>query len=310
MKRIHKIAATMLAAMTLAFGSTVLAQPATGMGHGFGPMGGMHGAMGRGGPMAGGDSAAAIDAHMSKLKAQLQITASQETAWQAFTGKAKEQAQSMKAMQAKMQDSGLSAPDRMAQHTEFMKQRVANMEAMHGALQDLYAVFTPDQKAKADKWFGAMHGRSMAANPQRQAEVARLGADVMPFSVQATTHIFTKTADGGTQRVVAKDPSDAPQIRLVRAHLREIASQFRKGDFSGPSHVHGDDMRGLVQLKAAKPGDISIAYRDVKGGAELTYRTRNAELVSALHAWFDAQLSDHGADAMAGHHHHGNMSMQ
>lgn len=69
-------------------------------------------------------------------------------------------------------------------------------------------------------------------------------------------------------------------------------------------------MPGLAQLKAAKPGEISIAYRDVKGGAELTYRTRKAELVSALHAWFDAQLSDHGADAMAGHLHHGNMSMQ
>jgi hypothetical protein len=26
-------------------------------------------------------------------------------------------------------------------------------------------------------------------------------------------------------------------------------------------------------------------------------------LVGALHKWFDAQLSDHGADAMEGHHH-------
>lgn len=149
-----------------------------------------------------------------------------------------------------------------------------------------------------------------AADSQRQAEVARLGADVMPFSLQATTHVFTQTADGGTQRVVVKDLSDATQIRLVREHLHEIESQFRKSDFSGPSHIHGNEMPGLAQLKAAKPGDISIAYRDVDGGAELTYRTRKAKLVSALHAWFDAQLSDHGADAMEGHHHHGTMSIQ
>ncbi|WP_221179057.1 hypothetical protein [Pseudomonas brassicacearum] len=39
---------------------------------------------------------------------------------------------------------------------------------------------------------------------QRQAEVADHGKDVMPFSLAATTHIFTKTAEGGIQQVVAK----------------------------------------------------------------------------------------------------------
>jgi hypothetical protein len=138
----------------------------------------------------------------------------------------------------------------------------------------------------------------------RQAEVAKRGADVMPFSLEATTHIFTKTAAGGTQRVVAKDAADVAQVRLVRQHLREIEAQFRKGDFSAPAHIHGNDMPGLAQLKAAKPGAISIDYKDVAGGAELAYRTANPKLVSSLHAWFDAQLSDHGADAMAGHEHH------
>ncbi len=141
-----------------------------------------------------------------------------------------------------------------------------------------------------------------AEDTQRQAEVARLGADVMPFSLSATTHIFTKTTDGGTQRVVAKVFADTKQIELVRAHLHDIQADFLKGDFSGPSHIHGEEMPGLAQLKAAKSGQVSIAYKDVDGGAELTYRTSDAKLVSALHAWFDAQLSDHGADAMAGHH--------
>lgn len=150
-----------------------------------------------------------------------------------------------------------------------------------------------------------------SADAQRQAEVAKLGAQVMPFSLKATTHIFTKSSDGGTQRVIAKDVSDAVQTRLAREHLREIQTQFQKGDFSGPSHIHGNDMPGLAQLKGAKPGQIAITYQDVEGGAELTYRTGNAKLVSALHAWFDAQLSDHGADAMAGHqHHHDGMPKQ
>lgn len=156
------------------------------------------------------------------------------------------------------------------------------------------------------------HAAHMAAmaDAQRQAEVSQRGKDVMPFSLAATTHIFTKNAEGGVQQVVAQKSTDATQVKLVRQHLQEIRDQFLKGDFSGPSHIHGQDMPGLTDLKAAKPGQIAIAYRDVKGGAELTYKTSDATLVAALHQWFDAQLSDHGKDAMEGHAHHGDMMRQ
>jgi hypothetical protein len=148
---------------------------------------------------------------------------------------------------------------------------------------------------------------AQTADTARQAEVARRGADVMPFDLAATQHVFTRTADGGTQRVVARKASDSAQVRLVRQHLREIEAQFRRGDFTGPAHIHGENMPGLAELKSAQPGEIAIGYREVPGGAELAYRTANPALVAALHAWFDAQLSDHGHDAMAGHehmHHH------
>lgn len=62
-------------------------------------------------------------------------------------------------------------------------------------------------------------------------------------------------------------------------------------------------MPGLSQLQAAAPGQIVIDYRQVAGGAELTYRAVDPKLVSSLQDWFDAQLSDHGPDAMTGHHH-------
>ena len=150
---------------------------------------------------------------------------------------------------------------------------------------------------------------AQAADPQRQSEVARRGPDVMPFSLEATKHVFTKTARGGIQQVVATDGSDAEQIRLVRQHLQEIRQQFGNGDFSGPAHIHGHDMPGLAELRAAPPGVVSVAYKPVDGGAQLTYSTQDPKLVAALHRWFDAQLSDHGPDAMEGHqhHHHGEM---
>jgi hypothetical protein len=140
-----------------------------------------------------------------------------------------------------------------------------------------------------------------ADDVDRQAEVAKRGADVMPFSHTATMHVFTKTRDGGTMSVITKDAADERQIGMVRAHLQDMQGRFQKGDYSGPSHIHGDAMPGLAQLKAAKPGEIKVSYQEVPAGAELQYRTANARLISALHDWIDAQLSDHGKDAMAGH---------
>jgi len=63
-------------------------------------------------------------------------------------------------------------------------------------------------------------------------------------------------------------------------------------------------MPGLAELKLARQRQMGIAYQEVKGSASSTYSTAAASLVAALHQWFDAQLSDHGKDAMKGHHHH------
>lgn len=142
------------------------------------------------------------------------------------------------------------------------------------------------------------------ADAQRQTEVSRRGKDVMPFSLSATTHIFTKNAEGGVQRVVAKDPSDTTQVKLIRQHLQEIRQKFLKGDFSDPSHIHGQDMPGLAELTKARPGQLDIAYQEVQGGAQLIYKTTEPTLVVALHKWFDAQLSDHGKDAIEEHQGH------
>lgn len=111
-----------------------------------------------------------------------------------------------------------------------------------------------------------------AADPERQTDVAKRGAEVMPFNLKATTHIFTKTPDGGTQRVIAKDASDGQQIQMVREHLRYIQAESQQGDFAGPSHVHGADMPGLSALKAEARHDRNrLPERD--GRAELASRS-------------------------------------
>lgn len=147
---------------------------------------------------------------------------------------------------------------------------------------------------------GSLASSAAADTTAREKAVAQRGADVMPFSLAATTHIFTKTADGGVQQVVTKR-ADPRQAGLIRQHLAMIAQQFAAGDFTGPEQIHGKDMPGLAALRAAKPGELTITYRDLHNGGEIAYRTDQPRLVTALHQWFDAQLSDHGHDAMAGH---------
>ncbi|HDR9769743.1 TPA: aspartate carbamoyltransferase [Burkholderia cepacia ATCC 25416] len=146
---------------------------------------------------------------------------------------------------------------------------------------------------------GFLVSSAAADTAARQKTVAQRGADVMPFSLTATIHIFTKTADGGIQQVVTKQ-DDPQQTGLIRQHLAMLARQFAAGDFAGPEQIHGKAMPGLEVLRAAKPGELAITYRDLPNGGEIAYRTDHPRLVTALHQWFSAQLSDHGHDAMAG----------
>ena len=150
---------------------------------------------------------------------------------------------------------------------------------------------------------GVIAGGVALGQTQQQEEVAARGAEVMPFKLSATTHVFTKTPTGGLQQVVAKNPGDTEQIRLIRMHLGEIAARFHRGDYSGPTQTHGEQMPGLAQLKAAKPDEVTILYTSLANGGQIEYLAKRPELITAIHEWFDAQLSDHGADAMAGHEH-------
>lgn len=130
---------------------------------------------------------------------------------------------------------------------------------------------------------------------QRQAEVASAGAEVMPFDLDATTHVFEKTENGGLQTVFA-DSEDEEQIALIRAHLGEEAERFSRGDFHDPESIQGVDMPGLHALMMGAER-IAITYVEVARGGEISYETDDAALVETIHQWFDAQVSDHGEHA-------------
>lgn len=134
---------------------------------------------------------------------------------------------------------------------------------------------------------------------ERQQAVAEAGAEVMPFDLDATTHIFTDTATGGIQDVVADDPDDDANIEAIRLHLDHEASRFQAGDFSDPESIHGPSMPGLAVLKE-RFDEITIELADTPSGATITYTATDPDVVDAIHAWFAAQTSDHGAHAEHG----------
>jgi len=119
---------------------------------------------------------------------------------------------------------------------------------------------------------------------------------VMPFSLAKTLHIFEMTESGGIQQVVIRDQADSDQVPMIRQHLRHEAMLFSSGDYSDPTSLHGVEMPGVKEL-AAGASQIRVVYEPLPNGAQIVFSTSDLHLLTALHRWFGAQLSDHGADA-------------
>jgi hypothetical protein len=133
------------------------------------------------------------------------------------------------------------------------------------------------------------------ADTPRQSQVEKKSEQVMPFDMSAALHHFVPTSEGGVQTVLVRT-GDPKQVALVRSHLRTEAAKFAGGDFHDPASIHGGEMPGLKAMRdgAAR---ISVRYDDIANGGKITYASANPALVAAIHAWFKAQVSDHGAHA-------------
>lgn len=130
----------------------------------------------------------------------------------------------------------------------------------------------------------------------RQQTIRDRSRHVMPFSMDASMHRFRPTPTGGVMTVIAHD-GDVTQVALVRAHLQKEAAAFARGDYADPAYIHGKNMPGLAALSAGAKR-ISVRYGPLEDGATIAFSTTDSSLITALHQWFAAQVSDHGHDAM------------
>ena len=139
-------------------------------------------------------------------------------------------------------------------------------------------------------------GCTVALAQTKQEHVHHMGQSVMPFDLAKTTHIFRMTESGGVERVIVKDATATDQVALIQEHLQHEAEAFQRGDYSDPATLHGAGMPGLKDLRAGA-AQIRVSYSALPTGAEITFETTNLHLLTAIHRWFGAQLSEHGADA-------------
>lgn len=140
------------------------------------------------------------------------------------------------------------------------------------------------------------NGDKAVSVANKQVQVVERGRAVMPFDINRTMHHFKKLPSGGIQQVVSTD-GDGSEIALIRQHLNSEAVRFQQGDFSDPGSIHGPEMPGLSAM-AAGANRIDIRYSEVPQGAQITYASADPTLVAAIHAWFDAQVREHGHHAM------------
>lgn len=170
MKPTTTFAAVVLAALSFAAANTVFAHPGMGMGpgmgQGMGPGMGQHAGPGMRHSMGGPETAAVVQARLAALKAELKITAAQESAWAAYAGVVQQQAEQREAtrtqMQTRMHDPKLSDAERTALRDSMMKTRDQHLVARTAAIKDLQAVLTPEQRAIADTRLQPLRGHRMA----------------------------------------------------------------------------------------------------------------------------------------------------
>ena len=128
---------------------------------------------------------------------------------------------------------------------------------------------------------------------QHMAEVERRH-DVAAVPHETSVHKFVLTGDGGAIELRATDSSDQKTLTAIRSHLREIAADFQKADFSTPEFIHGRTPAGvpvMIEHKAA----IRYRFERLDSGARIAITPSNETALGAIHEFLRFQMHEHGA---------------
>jgi hypothetical protein len=135
------------------------------------------------------------------------------------------------------------------------------------------------------------------------AALQKRGRTAMGVDQYTSTHRFDALPDGGRIEL-RRDSDDRVGVAAIRAHLREIARSFERGDFETPAFVHVREVPG-TKVMAAKRSVITYEPRNLPRGAELRIRTTDRDALAAIHQFMAFQRTEHhaGGEAARAHAH-------
>ena len=149
----------------------------------------------------------------------------------------------------------------------------------------------------------AMAAARAASNDTAFRGVQSRGAGVMGVDQYTSAHVFESLPDGGRIILERSHAGDTTGVRTIRAHMRDIAVQFRRGDFTAPFLVHAQTVPGTPEMTRLGSA-IEYVAADRPRGAELRLTTRDPAALKAIHEFLAFQRADHRAAGHEGHSGH------
>ncbi|HET6777377.1 MAG TPA: hypothetical protein VFH26_00670 [Gemmatimonadales bacterium] len=134
---------------------------------------------------------------------------------------------------------------------------------------------------------------SGTASDSAFAEVQARGHVAMGVDQYTSQHRFEPLPDGG-RIALQRDTSDSAGVIRIRAHMRQIAGAFRRGDFTLPGFVHAREVPGTREMRARK-SLIGYTADTIPGGAVLHLRSTDSTAIAAIHEFLAFQRHDHRA---------------
>lgn len=120
-----------------------------------------------------------------------------------------------------------------------------------------------------------------------------MATKVMGFDQTKTTHHFRLHPDGGAIEVTVKEATDATNLKAIRAHLPDVATQFAQGNFQSPMLVHHTpNVPGAAEMTTLKD-KMAFEYREMPSGGRIDIRTTDPSAIKAVHAFLTFQITDH-----------------
>lgn len=132
-----------------------------------------------------------------------------------------------------------------------------------------------------------------ASSDSAFAEVQARGHVAMGVDQYTSLHKFEPLPDGG-RISLRRDTSDTAGVTQIRAHMRQIAGAFNRGDFTLPGFVHDREVPGTREMRARK-SLIRYTVDTVLGGAAVRLRSADSTAITAIHEFLAFQRHDHRA---------------